>query len=74
MVIDVALNEDGTGYLDRTMSESYVDWVASYMLSLGEDARVIQPRQVVDRIRETVRQLSNLYKKEADEWLDPPKS
>lgn len=68
------LREDGSGYLDRIMDESYVDWVASYMLSLGEDARVIRPRQVVDRIREIVLQLSNLYKEEEDEWANPPKS
>lgn len=68
------LREDGSGYLDRMMGESYVDWVASYMLSLGEDARVIRPRQVVDRIRKIVLQLSNLYREEEDEWLNPPKS
>ncbi len=55
------VQDDGTGRINRRMSESYVQWAASFFSSLGADACLLKPAEVRQRIRAIMRELESLY-------------
>lgn len=60
----IQMDDKGYGYLDTVIDRGEIEFVSNYFLQLGTEARVIEPREVIDRIctlsRETLRQYSDI--------------
>jgi predicted DNA-binding transcriptional regulator YafY len=50
----LTVNEDGSGKIMCSMKASFVQWAASFFLSLGKDAVVVQPEEVRQAIKDHI--------------------
>lgn len=55
------IREDGTGWLDGKIAESDLDFMADYFVGLGLKALVKEPMELVERIREKIQKLNEIY-------------
>ncbi|WP_168120234.1 YafY family protein [Paenibacillus sp. HB172176] len=55
------LGEDGSGRLDQLVPRSELPFFAKFFLGLGEDARVVEPPELVELIRRTLSELAARY-------------
>ncbi|MGO4276614.1 WYL domain-containing protein, partial [Paenibacillus sp. TAF58] len=57
----VRLNEDGSGLLDTDMHRNNLSYFSKYFLSLGADALVEEPLEMVNWIREQIHMMQHAY-------------
>lgn len=58
----VIMSSPEQGYVDTLIDMSEIDFVSRYFLQLGTSAKVIEPREIVDRIRMLLKDITNHYK------------
>lgn len=58
---EVAMQDEHRGIVDTTIDGNDLEYVAQIFLRLGMEARVIEPPEIVDMLREKARQLSLHY-------------
>lgn len=58
---NIISSEDGNGYVDMEVDQSEIPFISEYFFHLGIDAKVIEPNEVIDYIKEQTRQLLNHY-------------
>ncbi|MCM3701780.1 YafY family protein [Paenibacillus macerans] len=57
----IAAADPDHGYIDAVIDESEVEFTAAYFFQLGPDAKVLEPREIADRIRERAGALVRHY-------------
>ncbi|MGF7030671.1 putative DNA-binding transcriptional regulator YafY [Paenibacillus mucilaginosus] len=67
---ELVVGEEGEGLLRIRIRHDEMDYYTGYFLSLGADAVVVQPPELVSRLREAVRKLYDAYG--AGETAGPP--
>lgn len=55
------IREDGSGYLDSDVPESELPYLAKLFISLGHEATVKQPEQLIDRMKRLLAELMAKY-------------
>lgn len=55
------VREDGSGVLDQYMPVEETAYFARFFLGLGQDAQVLEPPELLEQMRELLRQLSAQY-------------
>lgn len=58
---DIVTSEDGNGTIDMEIDRSELLFVSEYFFRLGTDAKVIEPKEVIDYIKQQANCLSNHY-------------
>lgn len=58
---NIISSEDGNGYVDMEVDQNEIPFISEYFFHLGIDAKVIEPNEVIDYIKEQTRQLLNHY-------------
>lgn len=58
---DIVSSENGNGYVDMEVDLSEIPFISEYFFRLGTDAKVIEPNEVIDYIKQQTRQLLNHY-------------
>lgn len=56
----IMTNED-EGYIDMVIDESEIEFVSSYFFQLGVDARVIEPLEIINNIKQRAHKIINHY-------------
>lgn len=56
----IMTNED-EGYIDIVIDESEIEFVSSYFFQLGIDARVIEPLEIINNIKQRAHKIINHY-------------
>lgn len=57
----LVINKDGTGYIDGRLSPSDLSYTAEFVLQLGAEAKVIEPREMIDWLIDKANALLNIY-------------
>jgi predicted DNA-binding transcriptional regulator YafY len=55
------VHTDGTGIIDMKIPKDTLDWTADYFLSVGKEATIIAPAELVDKIKKKIEGLYNHY-------------
>ncbi|WP_372633926.1 WYL domain-containing protein [Cohnella sp.] len=58
---DIVSTEDGNGYVDMEMDRSEIPFVSEFFYRLGTDAKVVEPNEIIDYIKQRARCLINHY-------------
>lgn len=58
---DIVLTVDGNGFVDMEVDQSEIPFISEYFFRLGKDAKVVEPYEVIDYIKQHARQLLNHY-------------
>lgn len=58
---DIVTTEDENGYVDMEVDRSDIPFVSEYFFRLGTDAKVIEPNEVIDYIKQRARNLISHY-------------
>lgn len=58
---DVVSTEYGNGYVDMEVDRSEIPFISEYFFHLGTDAKVIEPNEVIDYIKQQTLHLINHY-------------
>lgn len=53
--------EDGSGYIDTMIDEGELSFIAPILYRLGVDARVVQPKQLIDLMIEKAQEITQMY-------------
>ncbi|WP_314065933.1 YafY family protein [uncultured Vagococcus sp.] len=57
----LVINKDGTGYIDGRLSPSDLSYTAEFVLQLGAEAKVIEPREMIDWLLDKTNTLLKIY-------------
>lgn len=57
----LVINKDGTGYIDGRLSPSDLSYTAEFVLQLGAEAKVIEPREMIDWLLDKANALLKIY-------------
>ncbi|MNC58860.1 hypothetical protein D3C75_1086230 [compost metagenome] len=57
----IVTNEDGTGYIDTMIDEGKLSFIAPVLYRLGANARVVEPKQLIELIREKAKEIMQMY-------------
>ncbi len=57
----VEVNEDGTGYIHSTIDKGEIHFITPLFYRLGKDARVLEPRELIDGLRIRAKEILNMY-------------
>lgn len=57
----IVIRSSEQGYVDTMIDKSEIDFTSRYFLQLGTSAKVKEPREIVDRIRELLEDMTNHY-------------
>ncbi|MGW5954632.1 helix-turn-helix transcriptional regulator [Bacillus mycoides] len=57
----VVINEDGTGYIHSTIDKSEINFITPLFYRLGKDARVLEPKELIDGLRIRAKEVLNMY-------------
>lgn len=60
----LTVNENGTGYIRRRISQGYMAWAASFFIGCGADAAVEEPPALRMQIRKQINELISIYVEE----------
>jgi predicted DNA-binding transcriptional regulator YafY len=58
---DIVMRDEDLGYIDTVIDKSEVEFLSKYFLQLGSAAKVIEPREITDRIRALSQELLQQY-------------
>ncbi|MFF2530588.1 helix-turn-helix transcriptional regulator [Brevibacillus sp. NPDC058079] len=57
----ITLLADGSGFITDTVTPSEIDWVAGFVLSLGREATVEEPAELIDWLHKELHDLCHFY-------------
>ncbi|MEK4931353.1 MULTISPECIES: helix-turn-helix transcriptional regulator [Bacillus] len=57
----VEVNEDGTGYINSTIDKGEINFVTPLFYRLGKDAKVLEPKELIDGLRIRAKEILNMY-------------
>lgn len=57
----IVLTDHDNGYIDTEIDKSEINFVSDYFFRLGTDAKVIEPQEIVNNIRERARSIAAYY-------------
>ncbi|MNJ35389.1 HTH domain protein [compost metagenome] len=57
----IVTHEDGTGYIDTTIDEAELSFIAPVLYRLGVDARVVEPKQLIDLMVVKAQEIMQMY-------------
>lgn len=57
----VEVNADGTGYIHSTIDKGEIHFITPLFYRLGKDARVLEPRELIDGLRIRAKEILNMY-------------
>ncbi|MDM5426116.1 MULTISPECIES: YafY family protein [Bacillus] len=60
----VVVNEDGTGYIHSTIDKGEINFITPLFYRLGKDARVLEPKELIDGLRIRAKEVLNMYEDE----------
>lgn len=58
---NIISSEDGNGYVDMKVDQSEIPFISEYFFRLGVNAKVMEPNEVIDYIKQQTLQLLNHY-------------
>ncbi|MGE8055713.1 helix-turn-helix transcriptional regulator [Bacillus mycoides] len=57
----VVINADGTGYIHSTIDKGEINFITPLFYRLGKDARVLEPKELIDGLRIRAKEVLNMY-------------
>ena len=60
----VIANEDGTGYIHSTIDKGEINFITPLFYRLGKDARVLEPKELIDGLRIRAKEILHMYEDE----------
>ncbi|MFC9448695.1 helix-turn-helix transcriptional regulator [Bacillus cereus] len=60
----VVANEDGTGYIHSTIDKGEINFITPLFYRLGKDARVLEPKELIDGLRIRAKEVLHMYEDE----------
>ncbi|KIV62618.1 Transcriptional regulator, DeoR family [Bacillus mycoides] len=57
----MVVNEDGTGYINTTIDKGEINFITPLFYRLGKDARVLEPKELIDGLRIRAKEVLNMY-------------
>jgi predicted DNA-binding transcriptional regulator YafY len=57
----VVTNEDGTGYIDSPIDKGELNFITPLFYTLGTDARIVEPKELIDKLRVQAEEILRLY-------------
>ncbi len=57
----LVINKDGSGYIDGRLAQSDLNFTAEFVLQLGAEAKVIEPREMIDWLLDKAHTLLKTY-------------
>ncbi|MDA1761826.1 YafY family protein [Bacillus cereus] len=60
----VVVNEDGTGYINSTIDKGEINFITPLFYRLGKDARVLEPKELIDSLRIRAKEVLHMYENE----------
>lgn len=59
----IVITSPDNGYIDTEIDKSEIEFVTSYFFQLGTEAKVIEPQEIIDNIKERAHNIINHYHK-----------
>ncbi|MFF1994270.1 helix-turn-helix transcriptional regulator [Bacillus mycoides] len=60
----VVINADGTGYIHSTIDKGEINFITPLFYRLGKDARVLEPKELIDGLRLRAKEVLHMYEDE----------
>ncbi|WP_340002999.1 YafY family protein [Oceanobacillus sp. FSL K6-0127] len=60
----VGTQEDGTGYIDTIIDRGELNFITSLFLRLGSHARILEPKELIVRLRKQAEEILTMYQDE----------
>jgi predicted DNA-binding transcriptional regulator YafY len=57
----IEMNEDGTGKLETNIMRNQIQYCADLLFGLGQEAKIIEPAEVIQEIKRRIEQVRKLY-------------
>jgi len=57
----IVISSPDNGYIDTEIDKSEIEFVSSYFFQLGVDAKIIEPQEIIDNIKQRAHNIINNY-------------